>query len=113
MVRTFVTLLLVVSLAVSETAAAAPFGVGRDAQKDVMVTIYNGNFGLVKDVRETRLTAGTSEVQFQDVAALIDPTSVHLRSLTNAAGLQILEQNYEYDLLSSQKLMEKYVGKRV
>jgi hypothetical protein len=113
MVRTFVTLLLVVSLAVSETAAAAPFGVGRDAQKDVMVTIYNGNFGLVKDVRETRLTAGTSEVQFQDVAALIDPTSVHLRSLTNAAGLQILEQNYEYDLLSSAKLLEKYVGKQV
>ena len=113
MVRTFVTLLLVVSLVATKTAAAAPLGVGRDAQKDVMVTIYNGNFGLVKDVRETRLTAGTSEVQFQDVAALIDPTSVHLRSLTDAAGLKILEQNYEYDLLSSQKIMEKYVGKRV
>jgi hypothetical protein len=113
MVRTLVTLLLVVSLVATETAAAAPLGVGRDAQKDVMVTIYNGNFGLVKDVRETRLTAGTSEVQFQDVAALIDPTSVHLRSLTDATGLKILEQNYEYDLLSSQKIMEKYVGKRV
>jgi hypothetical protein len=113
MVRSFITLLLVVSLLTSEIAAAAPLGVGRDVQKDVMVTIYNGNFGLVKDVRETRLTAGTSEVQFQDVAALIDPTTVHLRSLSDAAGLKILEQNYEYDLISSQKLMEKYVGKRV
>ena len=75
-----------------------------------MVTIYNGNLGLVKDTREARLPAGTSEVQFADVAAQIDPTSVHLKSLTDPAGLRILEQNYEYDLLSAQKLLEKYVG---
>jgi hypothetical protein len=48
-----------------------------------------------------------------DVAALIDPTTVHLKSLTDAVGLKILEQNYEYDLLTSQKLMEKYVGRKV
>jgi hypothetical protein len=48
-----------------------------------------------------------------DVAALIDPTTVHLKSLTDAPGLKILEQNYEYDLLTSQKLMEKYVGRKV
>jgi hypothetical protein len=53
------------------------------------------------------------EVQFADVAAQIDPTSVHLKSLTDPSGLQILEQNYEYDLLTSAKLMEKYVGKKV
>ncbi|MEK7388005.1 MAG: DUF4139 domain-containing protein, partial [candidate division NC10 bacterium] len=46
-------------------------------------------------------------------AAQIDPTTVHLKSLTDPAGLKILEQNYEYDLLTSQKLMEKYVGKKV
>ena len=56
------------------------------------------------------MPAGTNEVQFMDVAALIDPTTVHLKSLTDPAGLRILEQNYEYDLLSSQKLLEKYVG---
>jgi len=77
------------------------------------VTIYNGNLGLVKDVREIRLATGTTEVQFMDVAAQIDPTTVHLKSITDPAGLKILEQNYEYDLLSSAKLMEKYVGKRV
>jgi len=106
-------LLLALVLATAETAGAAALSVSREVQKDVMVTIYNGNLGLVKDIRETRLPTGTTEVQFQDVAALIDPTSVHLKSLTDPAGLKILEQNYEYDLLSSQKLMEKYVGKRV
>src|SRR5437016_3360468 len=94
-------------------AAAAPQSITRDDQKDVMVTIYNGNLGLVKDTREIRLDAGMLEVQFGDVAAQIDPTSVHLKSLTDPAGLKILEQNYEYDLLTSAKLLEKYVGKKV
>jgi len=91
----------------AQPVAAAPASVTRDDQREVMVTIYNGNLGLVKDLRETRLPAGVSEVQFMDVAAMIDPTTVHLKSLTDAAGLKILEQNYEYDLLTSQKLMEK------
>ncbi len=94
-------------------AAAAPQSITRDDQKDVMVTIYNGNLGLVKDTREIRLDAGMLEVQFADVAAQIDPTSVHLKSLTDPSGLKILEQNYEYDLLTSAKLLEKYVGKKV
>ena len=47
------------------------------------------------------------------MAALIDPTSVHLKSLTDPTALRILEQNYEYDLLTSAKLLEKYVGKKV
>ena len=94
-------------------AAATPQSVGREEQKEVMVTVYNGDLGLVKDLREVRLPVGTNEIWFMDVAARIDPTSVHLRSLTAPAGLRILEQNYEYDLLSSEKLLEKYVGRRV
>jgi hypothetical protein len=97
----------------SPAGAAPPLAITRESQRDLMVTIYNGNLGLVKDTRETRLPAGMSEVQFADVAAQIDPTSVHLKSLTDPAGLRILEQNYEYDLLSAQKLLEKYVGKKV
>ena len=85
----------------------------REDQRDVMVTIYNGDLGLVRDVREVQLPAGVAEAQFMDVAARIDPTSVHLKSLAGGAGLQILEQNYEYDLLSRDKLIEKYVGKKV
>jgi len=104
--------LLVVFVTV-ENVSAATLAVTREVQKDVMVTIYNGNLGLVKDVREVRLPVGLNEAQFMDVAALIDPTSVHLKSLSDPTGLKILEQNYEYDLLSSEKLLEKYIGKTV
>jgi hypothetical protein len=93
--------------------AAAPVTITNQHQRDVMVTIYNGNLGLVKDTRETHLEAGALDVRFMDVAAQIDPTSVHLRSVSDPQGLKILEQNYEYDLLTSDKLMEKYVGKKV
>ena len=105
--------LLIGALVAGGPAAAAPVSVTRDDQREVMVTIYNGNLGLVKDLREVRFPSGQSEVQFMDVAASIDPTTVHLKSLTDASGLKILEQNYEYDLLTSQKLMEKYVGRKV
>jgi hypothetical protein len=106
-------LALLVVLVAAQTVAAATLAVTREVQKDVMVTIYNGNLGLVKDVREVRLPVGMTEAQFMDVAAQIDPTTVHLKSLTDPTGLKILEQNYEYDLLSSDKLLEKYVGKIV
>ena len=70
-------------------------------------------YAVVKQERELTLQKGRGTVRFSDVAAQIDPTTVHLRSLTDPAGLKILEQNYEYDLLSSQKLLEKYVGRKV
>jgi len=106
-------LALVVLASAPGVAPGAPLAITRDAQREVMVTIYNGNLGLVKDTREVQLPVGTHEVQFADVAAQIDPTSVHLRSLTDPTGLRIIEQNYEYDLLTSQKLLEKYVGRKV
>ena len=110
---------LILSLDSSE-GATGPTATGsiraavtHNQQKEVAVTIYNGNLGLVKDVREFTLASGTQEVRFMDVAAQIDPTSVHLKSLTAANGLGILEQNYEYDLLNPQKLLDKFVGKQV
>ena len=82
-------------------------------QQAVAVTIYNGNLGLVKDIRKIELPSGLYDLQFMDVAAQINPTTVHLKSLTDPKGLRILEQNYEYDLLNPQKLLEKYVGKTI
>src|SRR5437879_2508520 len=111
--KTRLSALMLLALAPVGPAQAGPLAVTRDAQRAVAVTIYNGNLGLVRDVREARLPTGRQEVQFEDVATQIDPTTVHLGSLTDPAGLTIVEQNYEYDLLSSQKLLEKYVGKRV
>ena len=104
---------LSVGIAAAAGDAAVRTAVTQDQQKDLAITIYNGNLGLVKDVRELRLAVGTHEVKFMDVASQIDPTSVHLKSLTDPAGVRILEQNYEYDLLNPQKLMDKYVGKTV
>src|SRR5437867_12227774 len=105
--------LLIVARATGQPAAAARVSVTREDQREGMVTFYSGNRGLVKDLRDVRFPSGQTEVQFMDVAALIDPTTVHLKSITHARGLKILEQNYEYDLLTSQKLMEKYVGRKV
>ena len=82
-------------------------------QKGVAITIYNVNLGLVKDRREIRLPEGERELRFMDVASKIIPTSVYVRCLTDPRGLRILEQDYEYDLLNPQKLLDKYVGKEV
>ncbi|MEX2015476.1 MAG: DUF4139 domain-containing protein [Candidatus Hydrogenedentales bacterium] len=82
-------------------------------QTDIALTAYNNGLGLVRDTREVTLPTGELRIQFRDVAELIRPETVSLRSLTNPGSLTILEQNYEYDLISPEKLMEKYVGQTV
>jgi hypothetical protein len=86
---------------------------GLEDQTGVAVTVYNVNLGLVKDQRTLKIMKGTGEVRFMDVASQIIPTSVSIKSLIEPASLQVLEQNYEYDLLNPQKLLDKYVGKEV
>jgi hypothetical protein len=86
---------------------------GLDDQTGVAITVYNVNLGLVKDQREIKLPKGTSDLRFMDVASKIIPTSVSIKSLVDTESLRILEQNYEYDLLNPQKLLDKYVGKEV
>ena len=86
---------------------------GLEDQTGVALTIYNVNLGLVKDQREIKLAKGTGDLRFMDVASQIIPTSVHIKSLVDPESLQVLEQNYEYDLLNPQKLLDKYVGKEV
>ena len=82
-------------------------------QQEIAVTIYNSDIGLVKDIRGIHLRPGVLELKFMDVAAKIDPTTVHMKSLVEGSSLNVLEQNYEYDLLSPQKLLEKFVGQTV
>jgi hypothetical protein len=85
----------------------------RKDQVDLAVTVYNSNVALVRDVREIHLPTGTFPLKFEDVAASINPATVHFRSLTDAHGVSVLEQNYEYDLLDPAKLLLKYVGREV
>ena len=92
---------------------AAPLTSTLKDQQDVAITIYNSNMGLVKDTRLIDLKPGVHELKFMDVAGKIDPTTVHIKSMINGSSLNVLEQNYEYDLLSPQKLLEKFVGQKV
>ena len=82
-------------------------------QVDLAVTVYNSNLALVRDVRQIHLGSGVFPLKFEDVAAAINPTTVHFRSLTDPAKLNVVEQDYEYDLLDPQKLLQKYVGREV
>ena len=82
-------------------------------QTDLAVTVYNSNIALVHDVRQLNLPTGEFYLRFMDIAATVNPATVHFRSLTEPARLDVLEQNYEYDLLDPQKLLQKYVGREV
>lgn len=82
-------------------------------QTSVAVTVYNNDLALVRDVRKVKLIPGEQDLQFGDVAERIKPETVSLRSLSDPGKLRILEQNFEFDLISPEKLMEKYVGKDV
>ncbi|MCD6460644.1 DUF4139 domain-containing protein [bacterium] len=82
-------------------------------QTNVAITVYNNNLGLVKDTREVTLDKGIYNVNFKDVSGQIIPSSVHVKSLDTPDDFFILEQNYEYDLINADKLMNKYVGKKI
>lgn len=82
-------------------------------QKSVAVTIYNSNLALVKDVRHVKLKKGLNAIALRDVSAQIRPETALLRSINAPGSLSLLEQNFDYDLLSPSKLLEKYVGKKV
>jgi len=82
-------------------------------QKELAVTVYNSNVALVRDVRHVRLPQGTIDLRYMDIAAQVNPATVHIVSLTAPKDLSVLEQDYEYDLLSPQKLLQKYVGKEL
>lgn len=79
------------------------------AQGDVSVTIYNNNLALVQDVRQVTLGQGRSRQEFPDVSAQIRPETVTL----SGEGFGIVEQNFDYDLLSPSALMQKAVGQTV
>ncbi len=76
---------------------------------DVAVTVYNNNIALVRQVRELDFERGAQEFRYTDVASEIIPTSVHFKSQDDPGALQILEQNYSYDLVNTGRLLEKYV----
>jgi hypothetical protein len=73
------------------------------------VTVYNTDLALVRDVRDIGFKKGTDEILFKEVSGQIDATSVHF----NALGVAMLEQNFDYDLVSSDKLIQKYIDQKI
>lgn len=82
-------------------------------QREVAVTIYNENLALVKDQRRVQLKPGASALAFRDVSARMRPETALLRSVSAPGSLSVLEQNFDFDLLTPRKLLEKYVGQTV
>lgn len=82
------------------------------ADRELTVTVYNQNLALVKDVRALELGTGKRTFRLTDVSAQIDPTSVHLVP-KSGGGLAVLEQNFQYDLVSADKVLERYVDKDI
>ena len=82
-------------------------------QQAVAVTIYNDDLALVKDQRLLTLPAGRSELAFRDVSARIRPQTALLRDLDGPGRIAVIEQNFDFDLLTPAKLLEKYVGREV
>ena len=94
-------------------AAAGDQSTSLNDQTDLNVTVYNSNIALIRDVRQLALPSGIFRLKFMDIAATVNPATVHFRSLTDPEKLGVIEQNYEYDLLEPAKLLHKYVGKEV
>lgn len=82
-------------------------------QQNVAVTIYNNNLALVKDQRKVKIATGTSRLAIRDVSAQMRAETALLRSLSNPGSFITQEQNFDFDLLTPEKLLEKYVGKTV
>lgn len=104
---------LITILAYSTAYAADELRSTLQDQQEVAVTIYNENLALVRDQRKVELKIGLNSLALRDVSAQIRPETALLRSLTSAGSLSILEQNFDFDLLTPQKLLEKFVGKNV
>ena len=100
----FVLMLLLAALLLIPVTSAQD-----SAEEGVSVTIYNQGTALVQDRRSFDFDSGMTTLDFTDVAASIDPTSVSFVSLTDPEGTIVLEQNYVYDLVGSGALLERYV----
>ena len=103
-------LLILLLLLIPWTAMAEPteFQSNATDQQGLALTVYNHDLAMVRDTRKLHLPQGLAKLAFADVSARIRPETARLYG-----ELQVLEQNFDYDLLSPQKLLEKYVGREI
>lgn len=94
-------------------SSAACAVLAAETPQEVAVTIYNDNFGVVKEQREMTFEQGLNRMQFTGVAEQIDPTSVNFLCVSAPDAVSILEQNYEYDLVNTDSLLKRYIDQPV
>lgn len=82
-------------------------------QHSVAVTIYNDNLALVKEARQISLARGANQLAWREVSAQMRPETAQLRNMSSPAGFRLLEQNFDFDVLTPQQLLEKHVGREV
>ncbi len=109
---TLVCLSLITFLSVGSIADSSFHSSSENDRKSVSVTIYNAGIGLVRETRSILLPKGIRMLRFEDVASEILPQTVRVKG-EDPKKLTVYEQNYEYDLISHDRLLEKYVGKEV
>jgi hypothetical protein len=108
-----------VTVAVALALSSAAYGAVQEKpstlgdQQSVAVTIYNENLALIKDLRRVTLEAGRNRLALREVSGRMRPETALLRSLSHPGSLSLLEQNFDFDLLTPAKLLEKYVGREV
>ncbi len=107
--RSLVTILAAIALGRVTFAADTPAAPAQP-EEGVALTIYNQDFAVVRERRKVNVEEALGTIRFSDVAAQIDGTSVSFKSLTDPEAT-VLEQNYEYDLVSADKLLLKYIDK--
>jgi hypothetical protein len=107
---------LVAGLVLALSAGSRPSSIAAQeltGSDSLALTVYNQGTALVQDRRTFELQAGTNTINFTDVAASIDPTSVSFTSLTDPEGTSVLEQNYVFDLVNSSALLARYLDQRI
>lgn len=107
----YITTILIVSM--PHITNAAEQRTTLDDQISVAVTIYNENLALIKDQRKVTLKTGFNHLAYRGVSAQMRPETAMLRSLESKTGIQVIEQNFDFDLLTPEKLLNHYVGRQV
>jgi len=105
-------LALAIIVAFPLTAFSAEKVSRAEDREEVAVTIYNDSRALVKEVRRIAFERGANSIALRDVSAKMRPETASLRAL-GGGSLRLIEQNFDFDLLTPQKLLEKYVGRSV
>jgi len=81
--------------------------------KETNITVYNNNLGLIQQVLDVEVEKGNDLFKIEGISSHVDPTTVHLSFPKQKSKIQVLEQNYLYDLVNSNKIFEKYIGEKI